>query len=68
MDMSAKLELYQGKKYAIAVAKNNINIHNINLKLITFQTIFDELSLSLVISLIVIAYNHKSAKKTNIHI
>jgi hypothetical protein len=55
IDIRAKAELYQGKKKAIDVAKNNIKNHKINLKLITFHTIFDESFLLLVISLIVIA-------------
>jgi hypothetical protein len=55
IEANASSELYPGKKYAIHVAKNNINTPNINLRLITFHTIFEESFLLLVISLIVIA-------------
>jgi hypothetical protein len=40
IDHNAISELYPGKKNANANAHRNIIIHNINLKLITFHTIF----------------------------
>lgn len=43
---------YQGRKKASQIAKNIIKIHKINLKLKTFQIIFDALFLSFEISLI----------------
>lgn len=62
IDISINSELYQGRKNAIMTDKNNIIIHKINLKLITFPMIFDACVLSFEISLIDIVYNPKSAK------
>jgi hypothetical protein len=55
IEIRAKIELYQGRKKAIATAKIKIKIHKISLKLITFQTMLEDFSLLFVISLIVIA-------------
>jgi hypothetical protein len=55
IEISAKLELYHGKKSAIIVDKIKINIPKINLKVITFQTILFESFELFVISLIEIA-------------
>lgn len=42
IDKIAKLESYPGIKKAIKVDRNNMTIHKISLKVITFQTIFDD--------------------------
>ncbi|MDR1944987.1 MAG: hypothetical protein LBQ59_02635 [Candidatus Peribacteria bacterium] len=55
IEIIAKFELYQGKKKAIRVDKTKINIHKINLKVITFQIILLESFGLFVISLIEIA-------------
>jgi hypothetical protein len=68
IEKRAREELYQGIKYAIKTAKNNIIKPSKTLSVIIFQTILLESSLFAVISLIAIAYNHKSAKKTKIQI
>jgi hypothetical protein len=53
--IKATFELYQGRKYAINKAKNNIQNQRISLSVITFPTIFAESCLFAVTSLIVIA-------------
>ena len=67
IEIRATLELYQGKNNATNNAIKIINHHNIVLRVRTFQIILLALVLFLLISLIEIAYNHKSARKAKIH-
>ena len=70
MEIKAIFVLYQGRKKASAVEKIKIQIHKARRRLITFQTILlaSSLDFELVISLIDIAYNPKSAKNTKIQV
>ena len=67
IDIRVIFELYHGIIQAIDIAKNIIIIHKISLRVIMFQTILEDDFSSLLISLTAIVYNHKSARKANIH-